>query len=476
MKVYIYIYIFLITKLLGIELDFNVLYSNSDENSFINLINEVYLESEISVGSNKQKFNVELDLSSYCMTIPGTEVDVPDIQKFDKSSSESFKQIETLDNIFLEKFYNGVLGEDKVILGKNLTSYDLKFVVASEYSYSVKNSYAYLGLSLITRQVNLVGLNILEQLKENNEINKQIWYLNFNENSKGTFIIGQFPHQVNKTRYNEINMRSTYFDKEHSDAYKIKFDEIYYGNSNELDKREIMEDHNSAIFSISTNLIYSTYVYGDFIYKKFFMKKIEDKICFEGKLQENSEYIYFYCQKDKLNFSEMENLNFLIRNTNMTFTLEPKDLFYMHNDYLYYLIVFKHLNIDDTDKDTEWVLGLQFLRKYTMTFDRNERIFYYYTSVSDDKEGENDNKDNTNNNDGKNKSGNNSVKYIIIIVLLSIVFIGCIVFLIFYILKIKPRKKKANELDENYEYSSKNNNVEEQNQNQNENETPFMIN
>jgi len=50
-----------------------------------------------------------------------------------------------------------------------------------------------------------------------------------------------------------------------------------------------------------------------------------------------------------------------------------------------------------------------------------------------------------------------SAKYIIIIVVLSVVLLGSIGFLVFYILKIKPRKKKANELDDDFDYQSKQN-------------------
>ena len=82
----------------------------------------------------------------------------------------------------------------------------------------------------------------------------------------------------------------------------------------------------------------------------------------------------------------MENLNFYIRNTNMRFTWEPKDLFYMHNDYIYYLVVYKPFNIDDSDKDIEWRLGLQFLQKYSLTFDRNDRIVYYYSKSDNNDE------------------------------------------------------------------------------------------
>ena len=74
----------------------------------------------------------------------------------------------------------------------------------------------------------------------------------------------------------------------------------------------------------------------------------------------------------------MENLNFVLKEKNITFTLEPKDLFYEENDYLYYLIVYKNFEIDDANKDTEWIFGLQFLQKYNIVFNRDDKIAYFY--------------------------------------------------------------------------------------------------
>ena len=47
------------------------------------------------------------------------------------------------------------------------------------------------------------------------------------------------------------------------------------------------------------------------------------------------------------------------------------------------------------------------------------------------------------------------LKYIITISVLSVVFLASIGTLIFYIIKIKPRKRKANELDDTFDYQEK---------------------
>ena len=143
----------------------------------------------------------------------------------------------------------------------------------------------------------------------------------------------------------------------------------------------------------------------------------------------------------------MQNLYFSIKSKNVTFVLEPKDLFYEHNGYLYYLIIYKNYNVDDSDKDTEWTFGLQFLKKYTLTFNRDDRVILYYKEKTKEEQNE------TN----KNLNSGNS-KYIVIIIVLSVIFLLCIAFLIYYIKRIKPRKIKVNELEEEYDYQAKDNN------------------
>ena len=141
---------------------------------------------------------------------------------------------------------------------------------------------------------------------------------------------------------------------------------------------------------------------------------------------------------------EMENINFLtdIQSDNITFVLEPKDLFYEHNGFLIFLVIYR-LENPDNDQETVWNIGTPFLKKYLITFNRNDKLLYFYKK--------------TNNEDGGNESTNQSlhIKYIIIISVLSVVFLASIGTLIFYIIKIKPRKRKANELDDTFDYQEK---------------------
>ena len=143
----------------------------------------------------------------------------------------------------------------------------------------------------------------------------------------------------------------------------------------------------------------------------------------------------------------MENLNFVtsVMSDNMTFVFEPKDLFYEKDNIYYFLIIYKPID-HITSPDSEWLVGTLFLQKYLLAFNRNDRMIYFYkTTHTNDTSG--------NDNNGKGLS----TKYIVIIVVLSVVLLGIIGALIFYIIKIKPRKKRANELADDFDYQEKQN-------------------
>ena len=282
-------------------------------------------------------------------------------------------------------------------------------------------------------------------MKENNLINYPSWFLSFNSDSKGKFVIGTLPHLYDNNTYYETDMA-----KENCIApcniISIQFQDIYYGNKNDYDNREsVSPQHTTVYFSLYSRLIRCTPDFGDIIHKKFFEKHIKNLNCNQGTFPD--KYIYYYCNKKSINISEMENLNFVtsVMSDNMTFVFEPKDLFYEKDNIYYFLIIYKPID-HITSPDSEWLVGTLFLQKYLLAFNRNNRMIYFYkTTHTNDTSG--------NDNNGKGLS----TKYIVIIVVLSVVLLGIIGALIFYIIKIKPRKKRANELADDFDYQEKQN-------------------
>ena len=444
-KIYSLCFICLFLMGYSIDSNFEVIHkSNLDANKYIEYEDKLMVQVDISFGSNKDKFKSIVEIDKYCLSILGSEIkEFENLKKFNNSLSNTFNYIQKVSQVYGEYFIQGIFGQDSVKLGE-IDIGKLKFFVATELNPTQIFASSTIGLIPEEKTINydIAGINILDQLKSAKIINKTTWFLDFNDINKGTFVMGKLPHEVNGNKYKEKDLLSTYLGRNeyYKSFYILEFNEIYYGNINNYNNRISLNKFNVSIISLSTNFIYSTFQYFEFISKKLFEKKVIENICHQGIYAEN--YVYYYCDKDKFDISEVDNLNFFIRDTNITFTLESKELFYENNNFLYYMVLFPN----NDNINFNWIFGLSFLKKYTLAFDRGEKIVYYYSSYQ-----ENNNKEESDNN-------SNSTKYIIIIVCLCVIFICCIVALVFYILKIKPRKKKANELDEGYDYETQNDN------------------
>ena len=124
------------------------------------------------------------------------------------------------------------------------------------------------------------------------------------------------------------------------------------------------------------------------------------------------------------------------------FSLNIYDLF-SYNNYnisdtnIYFLIFF---NKKEKYENENWILGVPFFKKYTLSFDyENKKIGYYYK-----------------NQENKEEEKNNNIN--IIFRIFALVFIIVIIFILGRIYQKKmikiPRKNKANELNDNYEYNT----------------------
>ena len=131
---------------------------------------------------------------------------------------------------------------------------------------------------------------------------------------------------------------------------------------------------------------------------------------------------------------KLPTLTFQIKKNDFNITFTPNDYFKVEDDDIYFLIA-HHLY-----KDSQCTGGVLFLKKYSTIFDVDSKQMRILKNEI--------------NNDKKQK-GNNGVK-MFFIVFFSIIFSG----LIFGFVGLKygkkiyqARKKKANELDDNYEYT-----------------------
>ena len=144
---------------------------------------------------------------------------------------------------------------------------------------------------------------------------------------------------------------------------------------------------------------------------------------------------YIYCKNDKdFNIKNFKSIYFKNSDLNIIFELSYEDLFYFTNDYIYFLILFR---------DSHWIIGDIFLKKYHLVFNQDEKTIGYYQDMETVKS-QNDR------NDQESAFALNLTHILLILILISLIIIGIILFF-----KKGKRNKKANELDDDYDYDAR---------------------
>ncbi len=108
------------------------------------------------------------------------------------------------------------------------------------------------------------------------------------------------------------------------------------------------------------------------------------------------------------------------------FVFTYKDLFITFNDRKYFLITYKINSITT-------ILGKPFFKKYTMVFNPDNKQIGHYIKIG-------------------NEIQQKNYRQIIILIIIIIILIAILVSLFLIYFKLYGRKKRKNELDENYDY------------------------
>ena len=182
-----------------------------------------------------------------------------------------------------------------------------------------------------------------------------------------------------------------------------------------------------SLIKVEYNFIVAPHNFLPVLQREFlYLADIKDKC----KLLTSHKYQFVLCNKD-LDIDKFPNLEFYSDDLDHTFVLNGKDLFVYdeQNQHLLFLVVFDLFNL----VETFWELGLPFLKKEKLFFDmENEKLGICL-------------KDNA---ITKSNSFYLVINVAVIIILCSL-FFG----LLFMVSSKKQRKKRVNELEEDYEYT-----------------------
>ena len=341
--------------------------------------------------------------------------------------------------------------------------------------------YGIIGL----RYNNIPSFNAPEfvlSLNDSSEIKSKCFSLKFenklrkgfiDNNNKGYFIVGEeLTDDIDeKNEINYILIRSIGGGL----SWALKFDKIYTKvndigiKDEEINKNftEFKQENRDASIIATHPYIRGIDEYFEYINETFFNDLVEKKICHYNNLINNELYYSYICDSKSEYFMDCLNKSFpdLVfehKDFEMNFTLTKNDLF-AYNSFndsdtnLYFLII---NYVKKPHYYVTWSLGIPFLKKYRLSFNYDSKMIGFYKN--DGKNIEKNNKDEN----GFNFFESNIFKIFIIIILVIIIFI---LGMLFQKNLQRTRKKKANELDDNYEYESYKDNAILDNKDNNDN-------
>ena len=341
-----------------------------------------------------------------------------------------------------------------------------KFLFYDDISTKQKNLYNNLFFKLVIQTDNdipgEIGLglfdksrdpenNFLKILKSNDLINNYNWYFEFDSwnSTKGRLIIGSLPHEIHPDKFSEKNLLYTNVDINSFTLrnWKIEYDKIYINKDVYLlnKKAEFAFDSDIIIGTNELELKLNDYFFNNFIYyKKCFNDTIKLSYYFSGLK-------FFYCHINLKNtlYDLIPSVKLYSNDLNYTFEMDKDELFIIEGNYIYLKILFpiKHTQ-------NYFILGRSFTLKYPFVFNPDLNKICFYMDYA---------KDIINEEKIKNDYG--------IIIKIIIIIIFLILFIMFS-LKLgmaykNHRKKRTNEIIDNYDYKdiNKNNLVDEDSNN-----------
>ena len=335
---------------------------------------------------------------------------------------------------------------------------------------NIYDKYAIIGLQQHDNQDALLMPMFIKSLKNTDMINSHTYSFQFYNNTssgenEGYLLIGEEELDLD----HGFLKRTRSYSKNGQTYWMLIFKNIIAGLNNNYNTSY---ENNYRSFSVKDAQIIGdlSYIIGvkdyqTYIRNTFFEPLLIKDICKYQNISTNDDYGTYVCDSKSDLFkqkfqNEFPKIYFHHDELNTTFILDKYDLFTYNNldktdTKIYFLVLFQ--NKDDPYVSPEapskaiikrWKLGIPFLKKYKLYFNNEERIISYFEKFIDNTKGDGDN-DNTNLDE--NRKDYTWLKILIIIFLLLIFFVLGILFHK-NIIRL-PRKKKANELEDDYEYS-----------------------
>ena len=393
-------------------------------------VKEYYIYSTIDMGEPSQKINCEInfDISDYFMTYTPKNVE----PTFNSSLSKTFVQT-SKNRISSSSFRGGFWASDNFYFYTDLNCKNKeKFESVNVVYPPEENRLTACEIGLQSSHSFGKYQNIIHILKSKQITNNYIWTMKFNNLNNGIIVIGAAPHEYDRVRYNESELK---YVNTFSDSDKLywclyfKYDPV---NNFTLSKN-IKVRITPKILGIVATYYYLTVV-EELYFKKYYEKKVCEKKIFSFG---NSNYFKITCSKDDFTSHDIEqfpSLNLHNIAFNYSFVLNGKELFTEEDDKIEFQII-----IEIGSAKTEWKLGRIFLLKYQIVFDDDNSLIGFYKP-----------------NIKENNNNNETIGMIILKVFILFFVVSVFLFLVFLFYKkisfLTKRKKMANELEDDFMY------------------------
>ena len=383
---------------------------NKDNSSFYERNMETNMTTNISVGMPRIIVPLTITLRQYPFCITDIHSNVKKgIPKYTPDRSDTFDEVWGATDIDEEGlFIKGIQVYDNFNFGnENIEFNQFKFILVRNAN---KNFSGILGLSMY-RNEKMKIFGFVHQLKKKNIIKNQTFYFNFDDNQ---LIIDDFPHLSYSDKYPEEDYRTTRtYSSSTSQFFDIMFSNMTYNKTNYHEIDTIVElNIESELFKGSSN-------FGKYLSENYF----NQSNCEKTIIMNN--YYTFVCNDDKA-MNNFKDIDFNLKEEEMTFSLIKDDLFKKENEKYFFLMYFNE------KEDLIWSLGKNFFIKNMLVFDSDEKVIgYYFKKIS-------------------NKGNQGYIKILLFGSILLVLILG---FLLYYHIKNKPRRRRANELeDDNFDY------------------------
>ena len=450
---------------------FKTITNISSENDYISKVYNKDIYSNIFIGSNKEQVKAIIKMD---------EVGIFVYQNaYDYNKSSSFSNEEVLKTFVKFNYQVGYYSNDTFYFNNEKNNIDtfnnitFALVIDNQKDFYKKTNekYCFIGLRQTEYTDQWIIPLFIENLKKMNYINSYTYSLKYdkNSNNEGQLIIGE---ELSDEKLEKmINVNSGPLSGQTFWNLNFKNVSINFFNETESYSKEFSLKLAEPIGNLP--YIIGNTEYKTSIYYHFFQNLFLKDICILKNITINvqDDFSIYLCDGESNEFKEayknsFPNLTFFHRDFNKSFILTKEDLFTKNienqtDKNIYFLVIFSNLKDDfnpyNPSKNTiqRWKLGIPFFKKYQLYFNSDSKtISYIYEEdekISDEEKKEN--------NETHNKGS-------IILLIVLIVIFTIVVFvlgMLFHknIIKL-PRKKKANELDDEFEYKSMKKDVEKE--------------